>query len=246
MVSSIAFTPSGANFYSGAQEAVMVNWKVENPDYRHYLPRMVSRISHIVVSPNNTQIAVSMVDNGVQIIGTEKKVYENIQEFTYIADDKTGRDKFPVGLHLDPRTNSMVLNGRTGCLQFYNTYTKTLLYNVSLNGIIEGLRSELLEMKNMTIIIIFGFGISLFLQLNVVNENILSMESDRVLYDIRVTKAAFNMDWMATGEEFNDEQRMPEVRLKFWFYQEEHRRYYIFSYYSSLLFKTLDEATITS
>lgn len=135
MVTSIAFTPSGANFYSGGQEAVMVNWNVENPDQRHYLPRMVSRISHIVVSPNNTQIAVAMVDNGVQIIGTEKKVYDSLQELTYIADDKTGKDKFPVGLRFNPRTNTMVLNGRTGCLQFYNTYTKTLLYNVRMDRI---------------------------------------------------------------------------------------------------------------
>lgn len=137
MVTSICFTPSGANFYSGGQEAVLVNWKVDQPAERHYLPRMVSRISHIVVNPNNTQVAVSMVDNGVQIIGTEKKVYENLQEFTYIADDKTGKDKFPVGLLLNPRTNTVVLNGRTGCLQFYNTHTKTLLYNVRMNIIIE-------------------------------------------------------------------------------------------------------------
>lgn len=57
-----------------------------------------------------------------------------------------------------------------------------------------------------------------------VNENLLSMERNRILYDTRVTKAAFNIDWMVTGEVFNDEQRMPEVRLKFWFYQEENRR----------------------
>lgn len=57
--------------------------------------------------------------------------------------------------------------------------------------------------------------------MNIVNQNVLSKERDRVLYDIRVTKAAFNIDWMATGEVFNDEEHMPELRLKFWKYRED-------------------------
>lgn len=63
------------------------------------------------------------------------------------------------------------------------------------------------------------------LQLNIVNQNLLSMESDRILYDIRVTKAAFNIDWLATGEVFNDNEHLPELRLKFWKFEEETQRY---------------------
>ncbi|XP_075153172.1 WD repeat-containing protein l(2)05287 [Haematobia irritans] len=189
-VTSIYFTVSGANFFSSGDEAVLVKWNVKNPEYKQFLPRMSAKIQHIVVSPDNSQIAVCTVDNGVQIVGTENKVLSNLQEFTYIVDDKTGNSKFPVGLRLNPRTNTLVLNGRTGSLQFYNTYTKNLLYN-----------------------------------LNIVNQNQLSTESDRILYDISVTKAAFNIDWLATGEVFNDQEHLPELRLKFWKFQEESQRY---------------------
>lgn len=59
-----------------------------------------------------------------------------------------------------------------------------------------------------------------FLQINIINQNLLSKERDRILYDIHVTKSAFNIDWMATGEVFNDEEHLPEIRLKFWKYEE--------------------------
>lgn len=189
-VTSIAFTTSGANFYSSGEEAVMVKWHIQRPEIKQYLPRMVSKICHIVVNPDNTTTAVCTADNSVHFVGSEKLITQNLQEFTFIPDDKTGSSKYPVGLRLNPRTNTLVLNGRTGSLQFYNTYTKSLLYNM-----------------------------------NVVQQNMLSVERDRILYDIRVTKAAFNIDWMATGEVFNDEEHLPEIRLKFWKYQEESQSY---------------------
>lgn len=52
----------------------------------------------------------------------------------------------------------------------------------------------------------------------------MSQERDRILYDINVTKAAFNIDWMATGEVFNDQEHLPELRLKFWKYDEESQK----------------------
>lgn len=73
---------------------------------------------------------------------------------------------------------------------------------------------------NMHVFFVFSFS----LQLNIVNQNLLSMESDRILYDIRVTKAAFNIDWLATGEVFNDNEHLPELRLKFWKFEEETQR----------------------
>lgn len=112
----------------------MVKWHLERPDIRQFLPRMVAVIRHIAVSPDNTNVAVCTADNSVQIVGSENKIRRNLQEFTYIAEDNTGNSIFPTGLRLNPRNNSLVLNGRTGCLQFYNTYTKNLLYNVSFNS----------------------------------------------------------------------------------------------------------------
>ena len=51
-------------------------------------------------------------------------------------------------------------------------------------------------------------------------QNTLSMETGKVLYNIIVTKVAFNIDWMATGEVFNDHEHFPELRLKFWKHDE--------------------------
>lgn len=66
---------------------------------------------------------------------------------------------------------------------------------------------------------------NLLYNMDIVVQNQLSTETGRLLYDIRVTKAAFNIDWMVTGEEFNDEEHLPELRLKFWKYQKKKQSY---------------------
>ncbi|XP_011200508.2 WD repeat-containing protein 75 [Bactrocera dorsalis] len=189
-VSSIAFTPSGAGFYSSGHESVLVYWNTQRPNLRNFLPRMGSVICQLAANDINSQIAVCTADNAVHFVGTDKKVTCTLQDFTYIEDDKTGQCKFPVGLRLNPRTNTLVLNGKHCHLQFYSVYTKNMLYNM-----------------------------------DIVMQNALSMESDKVLYNIIVTKAAFNIDWMATGEVFNDREHLPELRLKFWKYDEAAKNY---------------------
>ncbi|XP_017479964.1 PREDICTED: WD repeat-containing protein 75 [Rhagoletis zephyria] len=189
-VTSIAFTPTGTGFYSSGNESVLVHWNIKRPDLRNFLPRMGSVICQLCVNDDNSQVAVLTADNAVQFVGTDNKVIRTLQEFTYIEDDKTGNSKFPVGLRLNPRTNTLVLNGKHGHLQFYSVYTKNMLYNM-----------------------------------DIVMQNQLSMESDKVLYNIAVTKAAFNIDWMATGEVFNDREHLPELRLKFWNYDEAAKTY---------------------
>ncbi|XP_011193769.1 WD repeat-containing protein 75 [Zeugodacus cucurbitae] len=189
-VSSIAFTPSGAGFYSSGYESVLVYWNTKRPDLRNFLPRMGSVICHLAANDDNSQIAVCTADNGVHFVGTDNQVISTLQDFTYMENDKTGNSKFPVGLRLNPRTNTLVLNGKYGHLQFYSAYTKNMLYNI-----------------------------------DIVMQNCLSMETDKVLYNIIVTKAAFNIDWMATGEVFNDNEHLPELRLKFWKYDEAAKNY---------------------
>lgn len=57
-----------------------------------------------------------------------------------------------------------------------------------------------------------------------VDSNILSQEANRIIYNTRISKAAFNINWMATGEEYNDLENFPEVRLKFWQFNEKLQR----------------------
>ncbi|CAD7079270.1 unnamed protein product [Hermetia illucens] len=189
-VTSIAFTKSGSGFYSGGQESVLVQWNMSRPDLKNFLPRMHAIIIHIAVGENNRKVAVCTADNGIQILDSQNKAKCMLQGFTYVYNDKTGLDKFPMGMKLNPRTNSLALNGRIGHIQFYSTYTRRLLHNV-----------------------------------DVVLQNRLSMESEKILYNIRVTSAAFNVDWMATVEELNDQEHCPEVRLKFWQFDKESQNY---------------------
>lgn len=136
-VSSLAFSPSGLSFYSSGAEAVLVKWSLTDLSDREFLPRMSSAIRHIVVSDGNEHVLVCTEENAMQFIAPQKmKVTATLQHFTYALPDKTGTDLFPIGLCLNPRTNSMVLNGRVGNLQFFSSYTKSLLYNVSRLGIL--------------------------------------------------------------------------------------------------------------
>lgn len=55
-----------------------------------------------------------------------------IQNFTWIAEEQNIEKKFPIGLKVNPRSSSLVLNGRVGHLQFFSTHTRSLLFNVSI------------------------------------------------------------------------------------------------------------------
>ncbi|XP_068140161.1 WD repeat-containing protein 75 [Drosophila tropicalis] len=190
-VTSIAFSPSGTSFYSAGREAVLVKWNAERPDERNFVPRMSSIIRHIEISDGNEHILVCTEDNAMQFLSAQEfEVKSALQHFTYGLRDKTGKNLFPIGLRLNPRTNTLVLNGRTGHLQFYSAYTKNLLYN-----------------------------------LRVVQSNQQCPEADKLIYNTRVTRAAFNIDWMATGEVYNDQENFAEVRLKFWKFNEKLQSY---------------------
>lgn len=131
-VNAIAFTESGTNFYSGGDEAVLVRWNLNQSDNKSFLPRVWGNPRHISVSVGNQKIALATNDNGIQILNTQLKPISIIQNFTWISDDKTVQDKFPIGLKVNPRTSSLVLNGRVGHLQFFSTHTRSLLFNVSI------------------------------------------------------------------------------------------------------------------
>lgn len=129
-VNAIAFTESGSTFYSGGEECVLVKWNTRNSYERTFLPRMFGAPEHIVLCSGNNKVAVSTNDNGIQMYNPQNQPITIIQNFTWIANDRTNTDKFPIGLKINPRNSSLVLNGRVGHLQFYSTQTRSLLYNV--------------------------------------------------------------------------------------------------------------------
>lgn len=130
-VTTITFTMSGSNFYSGGLENTLCHWELRSNKPIDYVPRMQGTPVHIVIGAENQKIAVSTDDNGIQIFNAQNVPTAIIQNFTWIPYDKTNIPKFPIGLKVNPRTNCLVLNGRLGHLQFFSTHTRTLLYNVS-------------------------------------------------------------------------------------------------------------------
>lgn len=151
----------GGHMYTGGGECVLVKWVLANPHHKSFLPRLPAPIKHLTIAPDNLYVAVSTLDNGtwivylflewtfnffkafytnstwylikftgIVVVNPQRKLTSVIQNFTW-GVALSSQDLFPAGLIVDPRTGSLVLNSRTGHVQFYNTYTKSLLYNVS-------------------------------------------------------------------------------------------------------------------
>lgn len=70
---------------------------------------------------------------GIVVVNPQRKLTSVIQNFTW-GVTLSSKDLFPAGLIVDPRTNCLVLNSRTGHVQFYNTHTKSLLYNINITA----------------------------------------------------------------------------------------------------------------
>lgn len=130
-VTTVTFTLSGSNFYSGGLENTLCHWDIKGEKPIGFVPRMQGTPVHIVIGADNQKIAVATDDNGIQIFNAQNNPTAIIQNFTWVSFDKTNAPKFPIGLKVNPRTNSLVLNGRLGHIQFFSTHSRTLLYNVS-------------------------------------------------------------------------------------------------------------------
>ncbi|XP_003708110.1 WD repeat-containing protein l(2)05287 isoform X1 [Megachile rotundata] len=132
-VTEIAFSKSGTHMYTGGGECVLVKWVLANSHQKSFLPRLPAPIKHLTIAPNNLYVAVSTLDNGIVVVNPQRKLTSVIQNFTW-GVALSSKDLFPAGLIVDPRTNCLVLNSRTGHVQFYNTHTKSLLYNINITA----------------------------------------------------------------------------------------------------------------
>lgn len=144
-ITTVTFTLSGTNFYSGGLENTLVHWDINKYKPIGFVPRMQGTPVHVAIGAENQKIAVSTDDNGIQIMNGQNHPLAIIQYFTWIPFDKTDVPKFPIGLKVNPRTTSLAFNGRLGHLQFYSTRTKSLLYNVCFDNLLNVLPSTYLE-----------------------------------------------------------------------------------------------------
>ncbi|XP_069683922.1 WD repeat-containing protein 75 [Periplaneta americana] len=134
-VQAVTFSQAGSQFYSGGGECVLVRWTLDSLSDRNFLPRLPSSVCHLSVAPDNKYLALCTSDNGIQIVTPQLKLVSTVQHFTWCVEMKHGLDPFPAGITFDPQNKAMVLNGRTGYIQFYSPRTKSLLYNLDITGL---------------------------------------------------------------------------------------------------------------
>lgn len=63
------------------------------------------------------------------------------------------------------------------------------------------------------------------MQLEITAQNRLNIEAENVLYNLYVSHATLNEDWLATAEILDDHEHTIECRLKFWKFNEAKQVY---------------------
>lgn len=139
-VNALRFSSGGMQFFSGGNESVLVKWTIENPQNKKFLPRLPDTINHISIANDNLYIAISMKDNGIQIVDSRFQLVSVIQHLV-ISENLTA------GIHYNPHFKSLVLNGLIGHVQFYSPEDSNLLYNLDVCG-----RNKLTQEQNHVIL----------------------------------------------------------------------------------------------
>ncbi|XP_056610675.1 WD repeat-containing protein 75 [Triplophysa dalaica] len=123
-VNTLCFTAEGTNLLSGGLESVLVQWHYGG-DKKEFLPRLGGSILHISTSPDGQLFCTSHSDNKITVIESSLKVSAVIQGL--VKGDEVLTD-----LMIDPRSKSLVLNGKPGHLQFYSLLRDKHLYNLDI------------------------------------------------------------------------------------------------------------------
>ena len=78
----------GGHMYTGGGECVLVKWVLANPHLKSFLPRLPAPIKHLTIAPDNLYVAVSTLDNGINIFNCKimSIFLVNISLLTFCAE----------------------------------------------------------------------------------------------------------------------------------------------------------------
>lgn len=128
-VADLAFNASGSELYSGGSENVLVKWQLSSQ--RHFfLPRLGLPIKSIVTDTKNNLVITAHVDNALSIISAKDFRRQGIIQG--LSMNTETKNSFPAGLTYDSRTRSLILNGRTGHVQFYDPNHSRQLHHLDI------------------------------------------------------------------------------------------------------------------
>eukprot|EP01122_Echinamoeba_exundans_P011971 TRINITY_DN4912_c0_g1_i1.p1 TRINITY_DN4912_c0_g1~~TRINITY_DN4912_c0_g1_i1.p1 ORF type:complete len:1058 (+),score=262.85 TRINITY_DN4912_c0_g1_i1:408-3176(+) len=112
-VSSLSFDAEGAHMYSGGQEMVLVVWQLSTGS-RDFLPRLGAPIEDIVISPDQTLMALTLADNCVKIVNTRSR------ELEVLVEGPVFRNPVRTGLVQHPQNQGIAFGSTDGRLQFFS------------------------------------------------------------------------------------------------------------------------------
>lgn len=114
-VKDIVFSTYGNHIFSGGEENVLLKWSVSTRK-KQFLPRLSSTICYLSEVSDSSLLLVSTLDSRILVVDFNFESISTIQHFSkwYSIQNNSSFKIFT----FDPRSESMVLNGRTGHIQF--------------------------------------------------------------------------------------------------------------------------------
>ncbi|KAL3831907.1 hypothetical protein ACJMK2_023601 [Sinanodonta woodiana] len=130
-VLDLCFTIEGSYLLSGGHECVLVKWQY-NSTQKDFKPRLGAPINHVNCSRDNTMYAVCHDDNVIHLISSNFDILQVYQGLTKGQLITQINDPIPMGMICDPRTKSLVMNGKPGHIQFYSVHQDKQLFNLDI------------------------------------------------------------------------------------------------------------------
>ncbi|KAK3869573.1 hypothetical protein Pcinc_025126 [Petrolisthes cinctipes] len=125
----LAFSSLGSYLYTGGEESVLVIWELV-ADNVCFVPRLGMPIKFVTADTKNSIVAVCQLDNAITIVKpSTSRVERVIQGFAMNVDNPI---PMPAGIQYDSRTRTVVTNGRTGHVQFYDIHHNKQLYHLDI------------------------------------------------------------------------------------------------------------------